>query len=396
MPVSSLLLSDVHLSRDTGRATSRALARLIADQPVEDLILVGDILDLSLFPAGSAAQDGARATLAPHGELISALHRHVCAGRRVVLVPGNHDAGIEGTQATEALRTVIRPPDDRQLVTQPWFVRRDAVHIEHGHLYDRDCAPSHPLAPFDPRTEGLGTALMRRFIAPNDALVFAHAHATTPVSGLRRAFEHFGDRAPLVILNYFRTALSLCAEAWTSRDSFQRERTEGALRLAEHAAASGVDQAALVELLARVPAPTHHGFGDTFLRLYFDRIFASLALAGGLSLLAVSGLALAAKAPLLPGAAALLTVLGGGYLAHQLVRPSPPKTSPVSSLGRAARLVQQTTGADLVIFGHTHVEVDEPGYVNLGSFGFGGPRRPYLLLGPSDRPERRHTAPASA
>src|SRR5690606_21193980 len=99
----------------------------------------------------------------------------------------------------------------------PWFVRRGGVHIEHGHLWDRDNAPLHPLDDWSAATEPLGVALMRRFVARRGALEFAHAHDTTPVAGLARAFALYRFRAPLVIAQYFATAGALCFEAGKRR-----------------------------------------------------------------------------------------------------------------------------------------------------------------------------------
>jgi hypothetical protein len=50
-------------------------------------------------------------------------------------------------------------------------------------------------------------------------------------------------------------------------------------------------------------------------------------------------------------------------------------------LRNAALNVRKLMDARAVVFGHTHVEETVPGYVNNGSFGFGGHNgRTYLLL----------------
>lgn len=393
MTTSALLLSDAHLSASSGRDTSQALAGLLREHADCELVLVGDILDLSLFPAPVPPEQSVPASLRDHSELLEVLRSHVRRGSPITLIPGNHDAGLATNAASYSLKRLLNAPDDRQISVSPWFVRRGSVHIEHGHLYDPDCAPNHPLAPPDAWSEGLGTALMRRFVAPNNALVFAHAHTTTPVAGLRKAFTLWGPKAPLVIARYFQTALSLCAATMTDRDRFRKDAQLGTHRISEHAAQHGLLPENLACLLDSLPPPTHQRFADTFFRLYFDRIFASTSLTLGLSSLSAAGLGLAALGPLAFGSSSLLTALGATYLAGSLLglRRRPRYAGPVNSLSRAAQLVKETTSAELVVFGHTHVEVDEPSYVNLGSFGFGDPGRPYLLVSPDGRPERRHT-----
>lgn len=382
-----LILSDTHLSRDHGRPTSAALVALLEEYRDAELILAGDIFDLSLDSPRVAPEESLTNVIRAHGDLEAALRRHLQRGGRVTFVPGNHDAALTNPAAVEALRRCLQTPDERQLTVSPWFLRRGGVHIEHGHLYDPDNAPNHPLGGHDPGTEPLGTALMRRFVAPNDALIFAHAHETTPVSGLATAFRLWGVRAPWVVARYFATAFRLCAEAARSERAFAQEVERGERALPAHASANGLDPEHLERLLAQVPKPTHRGFTDMVLRLYFDRIFAALSTATGLGLLGAAGLTVGSSA-LLPSTGALLTALGAGYLAYDVsTHKSRYSGLVVPRLGEAAALVRETTGASLVVFGHTHVEVTEPGYVNLGSFGFARGRRPFLALDTAQAPQ---------
>lgn len=387
----SLILSDTHLSREHGRGTAAALAALVEEHRDAELVLAGDIFDLSLDHARIPAAEGVCAVLAAHPVLEGALARHVARGGRVTLVPGNHDAALNDRAAIESLRRAVGAPDERQLTVSSWFIRRSGVHVEHGHLYDPDNAPNHPLGGFDARTEPLGTALMRRFVAPNDAFDFAHAHETTPVSGLAAAFRTWGPKAPVVIVRYLTTALGLCAAAARPSFAYDKEQRLGTQRLAEHSAQTGLPEEVLADMLARAPRPTHRGFRDTVLRLYFDRIFAAAGAATGMGLLTSAGLGFAAG-PTAPWAGALLTGVGTSYLAHNvLTQKSRYSGIIVDRIAESAHLVRETTGASLVVFGHTHVEADEPGYVNLGSFGF-GPKRPHMLLDGSGRHELRRAA----
>lgn len=395
-----LILSDTHLSRDYGSPVARDLARLLERNANAEVILNGDILDLSLDPADRDPAESLHSALAPHDAFVEALSAHVNRGGKLTLVPGNHDAGLSELEQHEFLRKTLHAPNRDCVEVSPWFIRRDGVHIEHGHLYDPDCAPNHPLADSNARSEGLGTALMRRFVSPNDAIHFAHANQVTPASGLKQAFDQWGFYAPVVIANYFRTAFALCFEAATHKSAVAQEKHQGNERLAAHAERNACEQQELEQLLDLAPEPTHHHFSSTFLRLYFDRILAGSSLATGVALLGASGLSLGAASagmvPLVTGSGALtatgalLSLAGGGYLAQNIARDKNRYGDKViGQLGEAAQGVRRVTGCNLVVMGHTHVEVDEPGYVNLGSFGFGR-KRPYLFVATDGTHERRY------
>jgi hypothetical protein len=66
-------------------------------------------------------------------------------------------------------------------------------------------------------------------------------------------------------------------------------------------------------------------------------------------------------------------------------------------LAEGARRLAATTGARLVVFGHTHREASEGGYANTASFAFprGAPGRPFLEIeggAESPRAVRRYWA----
>lgn len=395
-----LILSDTHLSRDYGGPVAHDLARLLEQNSHAEVILNGDILDLSLDPADRNPAESLHSALAPHGAFVGALSQHVTQGGKLTLVPGNHDAGLTAAEQQESLRRTLRAPNDECVEVSSWFIRRGDVHIEHGHLYDPDCAPNHPLADANAHSEGLGTALMRRFVSPNDAIVFAHANQVTPASGLKQAFDKWGFYAPVVIANYFRTAFTLCFEAVAHKQSVAVEKHQGSARLDAYAQQNAYESETLQALIDLAPVPTHHHFSSTFLRLYFDRILAGSSLATGMALLGASGLSLGAAtlgvAPLvtaggeLTATGALLSLAGGGYLTQNISRNKNRYGDKViGQLGEAAQGIRQVTGSQLVVMGHTHVEVDEPDYVNLGSFGF-GQKRPYLYVATDGTHERRY------
>src|SRR5690606_38090528 len=129
------------------------------------------------------------AAFTPHTSVIAVLREHVGRGQKLTIIPGNHDSGLHGAAQLRALRTLLGATDERTVEVASWFIRRGAVHVEHGHLYDPDCANNHPLGLPNAHSEGLGTSLMRRFVAPNDALFLAHKNHMTLTSGLKTAFQ---------------------------------------------------------------------------------------------------------------------------------------------------------------------------------------------------------------
>ena len=393
-----LVLSDTHLSRAYGTRTSEALAQLIVEHPRSEIVLNGDIFDLSLDAPNVPVCESLEAVLKHHQTLVEVLKSHVSSGSKLTFIPGNHDAALADTEATAFLQKRLGAKGGKHVEITPWFARRGDVHIEHGHLYDPDCATNHPLANPSARSEGLGTALMRRFCSPNDALSFAHANQVTPGSGLLQTIRQWGPRAPLIITNYFRTAISLCLEAGLHGERIARAQLQGEARLEQYAEKKGHTATILRALLILAPEPTHHSFKSTFLRLYFDRVLSGLVLLFGAALLLLAGFGsplglsgfLPAKA-FLTGTGILLALGAGAYLALNLLKEGNRYGDLViDQLSEAAKGVGALTKSQLVIFGHSHVEVDEPGYVNSGSFGLGGQKRPYLLVEPGGSYERHY------
>jgi hypothetical protein len=272
----------------------------------------------------------------------------------------------------EALVDHLGAPTQGSLTVARWFIRRGEVHIEHGHLWDPDNAPAHPLAGWSPNSEPLGISLTRRFVARRGVWQFAHAHETTLVRGLRRAFQLFGWRAPLLVQQYFATSAGIVFETLFERGLGQ-ERELGEAELARTARAQGVEERMLRALLARVPEPTHVDFRRTFLRLYYDRVLASLGALGALIWLL--------RAPhAVPALVALACVL---YLALNVkLAGSRYRNRPVRFLREGAAIVHELCQAKLVVFGHTHVPELGAAYANSGSFGYpgAGQGRPYLLV----------------
>ena len=211
---------------------------------------------------------------------------------------------------------------------------------------------------------------MRRFVGPTGTYHFSHAHDTTPLAAIATSFRVYGARTPIVIARWFHTAAKLCLE---TRDPhrFDVERAAGEAALESFAQLVELDVSVLDSLLRSGATPTHLDFKKTFMRLYFDRVFAT----GGLLLSGAAYLAWKSRA------GGVLGLLAGLYLIQSVQRTGNRyEDLPVERLRAAAARVRELTGAEGVIFGHTH-QVDEvAGYANSGSFGYSEHGRPFVRV----------------
>jgi UDP-2,3-diacylglucosamine pyrophosphatase LpxH len=368
-----IVTSDLHLSTDASAGTVQALTHLIRDNRDHELILAGDAFNLSWEAPGSSAVAAVLSVLSAYPELQSALREHLSAGAPLSLVAGNHDAGIMAAELREALLQKLELSSESALEIAPWFVRRGSVHVEHGHFYDPDNAPAHPLAEWTPETEPLGIAITRRFVRPSGVYHFSHAHDTTPLAGITKAFRMYGARTPLIIGQWFRVASQLCVETG-QHDRFDAELSAGKAALESFAQLVQLEPDVLRTLLESGAVPTHRDFKKTFMRLYFDRVFAS----SGLLLSAAAYLAWKSRA------AGIVSLLAGLYLIQSVQRTGNRyEDLPVERLRAAAQRVRELTGANAVIFGHTHRVDEVPGYANSGSFGYSQHGRPYVRVAES-------------
>lgn len=365
-----IVTSDLHLSADGSVGTVRELALLLHANPGHEFVLAGDVFNLSWEAPGRSAVDAVLALLDAHPALARALRAQLAAGAPLTLIAGNHDAGLMSSGIRDALLHRLELATDAPLEISPWFVRRADVHVEHGHFYDPDNAPAHPLAQWTPETEPLGIAITRRFVRPSGVDHFLHAHDTTPLAGIIEAFRVYGARTPLIIAEWFRIAGKLCLETRRA-GRFDAELCAGEAALSQFARLVELDPEALRRLLDGGAPPTHREFRKTFMRLYFDRVFAS----SGLLLSGAAYLAWKTRA------AGIVSLLAGLYLIQSVQRTGNRyEDLPVERLRAAATRVRQLTAAKTVIFGHTH-QVDEgPGYANSGSFGYSRHGRPYVRV----------------
>jgi hypothetical protein len=375
-----VVLGDAHLGQSGGVAVSEALARLVGSHPQHEIVLDGDTLDLSWQGSISAPLESIAPLLRPHADLCAALAAHLRAGAPVTWVAGNHDVALGLPGARDALCTALGAEPLAPLSVDGWFARRGGIHIEHGHVYDPDNAPTHPLVPWAPETEPLGIALTRRLLAEGDFWEFAHAHETTFLSGIRRALRSYGAQGPRVIAAYYRTAAALWIGAGRSA-GLARERAAGDAALEATAARYGIDVERLRALVGICARPTHHRRSATFQRLYLDRSLAILALLLG------------GAASFGPGrnVARALALAGAGYLGVSVWRwASRYRGTLEFGLREAAAAIAALGDARLVVLGHAHRPDTAPGYANPGSFGHAPPgERPYLVVAPDGGYDRR-------
>ncbi len=360
-----LLLSDVHLETAPHVERELAVQAVLAAHPGTDVVFLGDLFEFATAPAeGEAAL---AALLAANPTFCAALRAHAATGARVHWVAGNHDAALAGLEHSARRLLGI------DVAVWPWFLRAGSVHLEHGHVFDRDNAPLHPLARWDVRDEPLGVELMRKIVVGLGVRQWAHAHQTTPARALNDAFRWFGWTLPA------RFAQGIWVLARVSSDSLagrwgraRRADEEGSSRVSGYAACVGLPEAALRDVLSARAEPTHSRFGAVFRRVYLDWVSALLVTVAG------AGVGLATGASW-PWAA---TLIGGGYAVRQgMSKRESRYPPPMDALRQGALHIAAVTGAARVVFGHTHVEEEEGPYTNLGSFGYGSERgRAYGLV----------------
>jgi UDP-2,3-diacylglucosamine pyrophosphatase LpxH len=385
----TLVLGDLHLVRETPRAVTDDLAAFVAAHAGDRLVFAGDLFDLPADGPRRPWQDAVAGVLGAHPAARAARARHLDTGGELWVLGGNHDADLGAPGAADALVAALgaSPASRGRVRASPWFLREGGLHLEHGHLYDPDNAPAHPLVQ---GASSLGVHFVEEFIAPAGAHHYLQVNDATPLKLFLSSFTWYGARAPYVIFRYFYAAFG----ALFKSGPFYRasgERARGHALAEVFAADVGVPRAVVDAVLAEGAQPTLESLAGTFSRLYFDRVIATVAIAGGL------GAALAGHRAAGGAAAALGSLLMAGSWARGHDRYA---GTVAERLSRSADRIARETGAELVIFGHTHREAESEPYANTGSFAFprGAPGRPYLLVeAGAGRPRavRRHF-PATA
>jgi UDP-2,3-diacylglucosamine pyrophosphatase LpxH len=347
------------------------LTRLIEAHPGARLIFAGDLFDLAAAPQRRPRAEAVATALEAHPAARAALGRHVDQGGELWLLGGNHDAAVGSPDfRAELLDALGVSPEARSRVrTSPWFFREGGLHLEHGHLYDPDNAPAHPLVH---GATSLGVHFTEEFIAKTGAHRYLQANDDTPLKLFLASFTWYGRRAPYVIYRYFHAAIGALLKSGPLYHA-EAEVPIGRARAERFAEETGVPRALVDDLLALGATSTLTSLSRTFTRLYLDRVLATIAMASGLT---AAGLGAPRSGASLFGLGALLM---GVSWAQGHNRYAGTVTE---RLATSARAIGTATGARLVIFGHTHREAQEEGYANTGSFAFprGAPGRPYLEI----------------
>jgi hypothetical protein len=374
------VVGDVHLTRPSSAEVTRDLARLLERHPGQRFVFAGDFLDLATDAPRTEPRTAIAEVFAAHGPLRRAMAEFLEGGGELSFLGGNHDAALGLPDAAAVLSQVLGVAGSARarLSTRPWFVREGGVHLEHGHMYDPDNAPGHPLVDGG---SGLGAHFSSEFIHPTQAFRFMHRNDAMPLELLTTAFRFYGPRAPHVIARYFHTAFAALAKAGPFYEGAV-DRVSGSERHARYAEDAGVPRN-VVDAVFSVGVPsTLASWSATFARLYLDRVAATLMLAGGLGALAAGHSSRRMGWTALGLGSALMV---GSWLAGQ----DRYGGTVVARLAEAAARLVDETGAKLVVFGHAHREALGEHYANTGSFTWPSEQaagRPYLEIVNGERP----------
>ncbi len=373
----ALVVGDLHLRGGGDPRPARALLSVLAREPDAELVFAGDALDVAAEPVPTVGE-AVRRALSVEPALARAIAERAARGVRTVFVAGNHDAEIGRDEATAALHDALglRADERAHVATEPWFVHlaNGAVHVEHGHVYDPDGAPTHPLAPL--ARDDVGIAILRRFIVPADAHELVAHNAEAPLPLLMRVIRKYHVKAPWVIGLYVHSAIATCFESGR-RFPLAEDRDEGARRLEAFASRVGLDRETLAMLADAHATPTRANATATFLRLYLDRVLATGAIRGGTTM-SVAGAALGGGA--LAFAGLPLAAVGALSLTASLLAGVNRYSGRAQeALAIGAEQAAEITGARTVVLGHVHVDASGPHYRNTASFAFGA-RHPFLRV----------------
>ncbi len=366
-----VVLGDLHLTTQSPRALGRDLARLLTRHAGQHVVVLGDFFDFVTEVPTGGSRRAIGTILEAHPEARRALATFLDKGGSLLFADGNHDAGMGHDELRAALaKALVLTPEARQRLTStPWFRRDGLVHIEHGHFYDPDNAPADPLVVGQP---SLGVHFASEFINPTQAHRYLQANDATPLELLLGAFAWYGPRGPYVVYRYFHTAFQALARSGPYYRAAAERGIGDGLR-ARFAEEAGVPRALVDDVLSIGARPTLTSWSATSARLYLDRVLATLLCSAGLLTMAGGRRVAGATATTL-GAMLMVTSWLRGHDRY--------RGAVVDRLRAAASRIADQTGAELVVFGHTHREALEDRYANTGSFAFprDAPGRPYLEL----------------
>ena len=177
-------LADLHLTSRSPLVATQDLARFVRENGGSRIVFAGDPFDTSAEGKGAHAMDALNA----HAHVREALGEHVSRGgqRGSSRQPRRRDRKRR-LRARDRRRALLDGQARERVRTTPWFFREGNVHIEHGHLYDPDNAPAHPLAP---GATSLGVHFVESFLAPTGAYAqLLNANDGTPLKMFFSTFK---------------------------------------------------------------------------------------------------------------------------------------------------------------------------------------------------------------
>ena len=355
------------------------------------LIINGDMFDFVKMPLSQQDAVGLRPgseqealrkldrIMRIHRPLFVAMTSFLLAGNFITIVEGNHDAefffdGVRGALRQEIVRLAgsqLRRQGlplshshevGERLTFSSWFVAEMGhYHIEHGHQYDSFCSFEHKLAPLEAPLEAAAEAVltqpMSHRILPQVAELLGnfstHGINDMKLTELLRLLRRLG------LKNSWKLAVAygaLCALLLRQAGS---RRRQGLRQMAVHQArrlrvlcAESCYSAGVLRALDKLKAPPAEYNLTTMLHLFWvDRL---LVLGAGASV-ALTWLTFFNASWL--QASMVMAFAGLCTVALSSVNPTPLR----SVLRDAAAHIAQVTGAQYVIFGHSH----QPECVNL-------------------------------
>jgi UDP-2,3-diacylglucosamine pyrophosphatase LpxH len=147
MPIKKrVFVSDVHMSPgwsltnsqscydwfNTKEATDFAkfLNSLIADNELQEVILLGDLMDAWVYPIEIQPPKYDKIAGAQHVQGIMTTLRELAAKKKVIYVMGNHDMTLVEAQFDNLRQTAFK-----NITFQEFYDTNDGLHAEHGHSF---------------------------------------------------------------------------------------------------------------------------------------------------------------------------------------------------------------------------------------------------------------------
>ncbi len=376
----TLILGDLHLSAHTPAGVANDLCALVKEHAGARLIFVGDFFDLSAESPRVASEFAIQTGFATNPQLTRALAEHVDAGGSLVFLAGNHDPelGAIGANHDIARALGVDARARERIHTSPWFFRDGALHVEHGHIFDPDNSPEHPLCV---PSASLGVHFVEEFIAPTGAFAYLNTNEGTPLDLFLSAFRLYGARAPYVVYRYFYAVAKALAKSGP-RFAGIGEKARGDAAMDAFLLHADAPREVADAIAAMSAPPTMRSLRDTVARLYLDRVVATVAIAAGLGALGLGRPALG----LALGSAGALGLAASWLRGHDRYGGAVAER-----LEQGAKGIADATGSKLVVLGHAHIASESGPYANTGSFAFPRnlPGRPLLLVEDAADPKPR-------